>query len=56
MDKNFLDTLSRDGDGKTISNLKIVGKNFGGLVGQDCGDKIENCTASGTVSKRDEII
>ncbi len=53
MDKNFLDTLSRDGDGKTISNLKIVGKNYEGLVGQGRGDKIETFTVGGTVSKRD---
>ena len=71
-----------DGNGKTISNLKIVGENnvglfgcnsgniknvnltdanitgeefVGGLVGAS-GDRIENCTASGNVSKRDEII
>lgn len=39
MDKNFLDTLSKDGDGKIISNLKIVGEDFVGLVGHN-GDEI----------------
>ena len=53
-DNRFRGTF--DGDGKTISNLKIVGENyFGGFVGSGDG-KIQNCTFSGSVSKRDEII
>ena len=34
-----------DGDGKTISNLKIVGEVFVGLVGSN-GGTIENCTVN----------